>query len=89
LLKLENMVVKLSRVKSKVKGNQYSRIRSYRMNFLLNYTSGHTWSEIYQKALGFGVTERTANSYINQLKIYLVKHKLISSSKYYDTVSIN
>lgn len=53
------------------------------------YASGHTYFETYQKALGFGVTSKTAKSYMEQLVSYLAKHKPVSSSKYYDTVSIN
>jgi len=62
----------------RVKGNQHSRIRSFRMKILLDYCSGHTWSELYDKALRFGVTSTTAKSYMIQLESHLVKHKLIS-----------
>lgn len=72
-----------------MKVNQHSRIRSFRMNTLLKYASGHTYSETYQKALGFGVTSKTAKSYMEQLVTYLVKHKPISSSKDYNTICID
>ena len=52
-----------------------------RMNNLLIYASGHTYSQTYQKALSFGVTSKTAKSYMEQLVSFLAKHKPISSSK--------
>jgi len=45
------------------------------MNTLLRYASGHSYSETYQKALGFGVTSKTANSYMELLVTHLSKHK--------------
>ncbi len=72
-----------------MKVNQHSRIRSFRMNTLLLYASGHTYSQTYQKALEFGVTSKTAESYMDQLVSYLAKHKSVLSTKDNNTISIN
>ncbi len=65
------MVVKLS----KVRNNQYSNIRSQRLNTLLLYADGHTHSETYQRALRMGVSKRTAKSYLKTLVIHIGKGK--------------
>ncbi len=59
------------------------------MNTLLNYAIEHSYSETYQKALGFGVTSITAKSYMKQLVSYLAKHKPVPSSKNNHTITID
>lgn len=54
-----------------------SLIRSNRMNILLIFASGHTYTETYQKALSFGITKQTAKSYMKQLTDHLTKQKPI------------
>ncbi len=61
----------------KVKNHLYSRIRSFRLNRLLIYASGHTYTETYLKALQMGVSPRTARSYMKTLTKHLFKRKPI------------
>ena len=50
-------------------------VRSNRLNTLLIYASGHTYSETYQRALRMGVSKRTAKSYLKTLVIHIGKGK--------------
>lgn len=54
-----------------------TKIRRQRINSLLIYASGHTYTETYQKALSFGITKQTAKGYMKQLTNYLIKQKPI------------
>ena len=62
---------------SKVRNNNYSRIRADRLNRLLIFATGHTYTEVYHKALKMGVTTRTAKGYMKTLTIHLAKRKPI------------
>jgi len=61
---------------SKVRNNIYSRIKSDRLNRLLIYATGHTYTEVYHKALQMGVTTRTAKGYMITLTKHISKRKL-------------
>ncbi len=61
----------------KVRNHLYSRIRTLRLNRLLIYASGHTYTETYLKALQMGVSPRTARSYMKTLSKHLSKRKPI------------
>lgn len=63
--------------KLKVKNHLYSRIRSQRLNSLLIFASGHTYTQTYAKALQIGVSPRTARSYMRTLTNHLSKRKPI------------
>jgi len=54
-----------------------TKIRRQRINSLLIYASGHTYTETYQKAISFGITKQTAKGYMKQLTNYLIKQKPI------------
>ncbi len=68
------MVIKLSRVK----GNQYSRTESIRLNTLLDYASGHDAGEVFAKALSLGISYSTARRYMKKLREHIAKKKSIS-----------
>jgi len=51
-----------------------------RMNNLLIYASGHTYTETFEKALTFGVSSTTAKRYMDELVSFLAKHKPITNS---------